>query len=375
MQRLPDFDGLRFILCLGIATFHYSFRMSIDNEFITSVILRFSYFTDIFFIVSGLFLARRAYGTWDKRQYFAFQAKRLARIYPLHVAAFSCFALISIAYAYGFIHPNAQPDTSWRNAITQLFLLHSWGLGSTFSYNYVSWSLSALFLMYLCFPLFDVLSKRFDVGILAALIIALIGGEFLTRMLGGPSLTRAQFTNFGILRVLPSFLFGMWLVRHQNIVLPKSLTYLGLTICLIIFLFYSPADVDGHTVVLEGPARLIFLYVFTFLLYNASTQGFYTPLQWSGFANLSRYSFGIFILHPLVGLFFFNAIPPFWENSVAGSLFIIAAGVTVTVFIAAISWKIFENPINSWLVAKINKWQSNGVIPALKKQPQANKIQ
>ena len=96
MQRLPDFDGLRFILCLGIATFHYSFRMSIDNEFITSVILRFSYFTDIFFIVSGLFLARRAYGTWDRRQYFAFQAKRLARIYPLHVAAFSCFALISM---------------------------------------------------------------------------------------------------------------------------------------------------------------------------------------------------------------------------------------------------------------------------------------
>lgn len=48
MQRLPDFDGLRFILCLRIATFHYSFRIPIDNEFITSVVLRFSYFTDIF---------------------------------------------------------------------------------------------------------------------------------------------------------------------------------------------------------------------------------------------------------------------------------------------------------------------------------------
>lgn len=358
MRRLTDFDGLRFILCLGIAVFHFSFRIPIDNDFITSVILRFSYFTDIFFIVSGLFMARRTYDNWDKRQYFAFQAKRLARIYPLHIAVFFCFALISIAYTYGFIQPNAQPDTSWRNAFTQIFLLHNWGLGETFSYNYVSWSLSALFLMYLCFPMFDVISKRFSVGILAILIIAIIGGECLTKFFGGPSITRAQFTNFGILRVLPSFLFGIWLVRHQNIRLSKTFNYLGLSVCLIIFLFYSPSDMNGNADALEGPIRLIFLYIFTFFLYNASIQGFYTPLQWSKFANLSRYSFGIFILHPLIGLLFFNSIPLFWENSVSGSIFIIAAGVTFTVFIAAISWKIFENPINQWLTIKINKWQT-----------------
>lgn len=358
MKRLTDFDGLRFILCLGIAIFHFSFRIPIDNKFIASVILRFSYFTDIFFIVSGLFLARRTYDSWDKRRYFAFQAKRLARIYPLHIAVFSCFALISIAYAYGFIHPNAQPDTSWRNAIAQILLLHNWGIGETFSYNYVSWSLSALFLMYLCFPMFDIISKEYNACILAILIIAIIGGEYLTKTLGAPSITRAQFTNIGILRVLPSFIFGIWLARHQNIRLPKTFNYLGLIVCLLIFLFYSPSDINGNAVVLEGPTRLLFLYIFTFFLYNASIQGLYTPLQWSKFTSVSRYSFGIFILHPLTGLLFFNSIPPFWQNSLIGSIFIIAAGVTFTVVIAAISWRVFENPINQWSVRKINKWQT-----------------
>jgi peptidoglycan/LPS O-acetylase OafA/YrhL len=58
MSRLPDFDGLRFLLCIGIAVFHFSFRIPVKNEALNEFILAFSYFTDIFFIVSGLFLAR-----------------------------------------------------------------------------------------------------------------------------------------------------------------------------------------------------------------------------------------------------------------------------------------------------------------------------
>ena len=356
MQRLPDFDGLRFILCLGIAAFHYSFRVPVGNETITSVILRFSYFTDIFFIVSGLFLARRRNHVWNWRSYIAFVAKRLARIYPLHLMAFSGFALISILTAYGLLHPNVLPDMSLKNAFTQLFLIHSWGVGKTFSYNYVSWSLSALFLMYLSFPLFDVLSKRFGGRILAAVIVSLIGGELLAQWMGAPSITRAQFADIGVVRVLPSFLFGMWLARQKHRILPPQLIQFGLVACTLVFVFYEPSHSAGDAPTLEGPSRLAFLYLLTFLFYVASAQSVYTPLQWPGFAPLSRYSFGIFILHPLVGLFFFNALPSSWGHGVAGALLLIATGVAVSVLVAAISWKVFESPVNRWLVARIEAW-------------------
>src|SRR5690606_41166611 len=68
----------------------------------------------------SLFLARRRNYLWNWPRYVAFVAKRLARIYPLHVLAFSCFALLSILTAAGFLHPLGNPSTSWLDGLTQL---------------------------------------------------------------------------------------------------------------------------------------------------------------------------------------------------------------------------------------------------------------
>ncbi|GGA91318.1 acyltransferase [Brucella endophytica] len=357
MQRIPDFDGLRFVLCLGMAFFHYSFRVPVENEYLQHLILRFSYFTDVFFILSGLFLARGRDPVWSGRSYAAFVAKRLARIYPLHAAIFSCFGLLSILTATGFMHPHAQPDMDWRNALAQLFLVHSWGVaGKSFSYNYVSWSLSALLAMYLCFPGFDVLCRRYGGRAIFFVVAALIGCELLARAWDAPSITRAQYADIGILRVLPSFLFGMWLARQRPGDLPKPLIRFALAACVLVFLFHEPAYLGGEGATLEGLARLIFLYISTFVLYAASMQGIPTPLRWRGFVGPSRYSFGIFILHPLVGLVFFNMLPETWGKSVAGALLLISAGVLLSVLAAVVAWRLFENPVHRWLVGRIDAW-------------------
>lgn len=260
MSRLPDFDGLRFLLCIGIAVFHFSFRIPVKNEALNEFILAFSYFTDIFFIVSGLFLARRRNYLWNWPRYVAFVGKRLARIYPLHVLAFSCFALLSILTAAGFLHPLGNPSTSWLDGLTQLLLIHNWGLGSTSSYNYVSWSLSALFAMYLAFPLFDMLCRRFGSWVLVGVIVAAIGGEYLAQKLGVLSLTRIQISNVGVFRTLPSFLFGMWLARREHPVMPRAAVKSLLAVCLAVFLFCHPYNGPGEPHTLEGPLRLAFVY-------------------------------------------------------------------------------------------------------------------
>lgn len=358
MKRLSDFDGMRFLLCIGIALFHYSFRISVKNDAIQNVILTFAYFTDIFFIVSGLFLGRRRNYVWGARHYAGFVGRRLARIYPLHAVVFSCFALISVLTAWGMLHPSTQPNMSWWTGFAQLLLIHNWGMGQTFSYNYVSWSLSALFMMYLCFPLFDLLCKRLGGWLLVIIVAAIIGGDYLARLLGASSLTRIQFADVGVFRALPSFLFGMWLARREQSALPKWLIKIALAACMIVFLFYHPSGSDTDTATLEGPKRLLFLYFCMYMLYAASTQQLYTPLRWSGFVQLARYSFGIFILHPLIGLFFFNALPKSWGQNTLEAVLLIGAGVLVSIGAAIVAYHFFENPVNRWLVAKINTWEN-----------------
>jgi len=356
MKRLPDFDGLRFLLCAGIAFFHYSFQFPIGNEQIHSVILTFAYFTDIFFVLSGLFLALRSNYDWNLVRYASFIGKRLARIYPLHVVAFSCFALISLLAAAGLFHPSTPPNMNWRDGLAQLLLVHSWGMGQSLSYNYVSWSLSALFLMYLCFPLFDWLCKRFGDWMLVLVVAALLGGEYAARMLATPSLTRVQFADLGVLRVLPSFLFGMWLARQQHGDLPKTFIKLALATCLVVFLFYHPVSGMPDTATLEGPWRLVFLYFSVYVLFAASRQNLYTPLQWSGFVKMSRYSFGIFILHPLVGGIFFKMLPGSWGQTTFSAIVLISMGVLVSIAAAIVAWHMFENPVHRWAVRRIDMW-------------------
>ncbi len=356
MSRLPDFDGLRFLLCIGIAVFHFSFRIPVKNEALNEFILAFSYFTDIFFIVSGLFLARRRNYLWNWPRYVAFVGKRLARIYPLHVLAFSCFALLSILTAAGFLHPLGNPSTSWLDGLTQLLLIHNWGLGSTSSYNYVSWSLSALFAMYLAFPLFDMLCRRFGSWVLVGVIVAAIGGEYLAQKLGVLSLTRIQISNVGVFRTLPSFLFGMWLARREHPVMPGVAVKSLLAVCLAVFLFCHPYNGPGEPHTLEGPLRLAFVYTSVYVLYLASVQGIYTPLQWRVLAKLSRYSFGIFILHPLVGMMFFRMAPDRWSETTAGAVLTICGAAVASVLTAAAAYHLFENPLHRRLVKRIDAW-------------------
>lgn len=356
MKRLPDFDGLRFVLCLGIACFHYSFRIPVKNEALQGFILTFAYFTDVFFIVSGLFLARRRNYIWDARHYVAFVGKRLARIYPLHVAAFSCYALLSILTAKGLLHPSTPPNMSWWDGLTQLLLIHDWGMRKTFSYNYVSWSLSALFFMYLAFPFFDLLCRRLGNGVLAVVVVAALGGEYLAGLLGASTITRIQLADIGVFRTLPSFLFGMWIAHSQPTRMPKWSIRAGLAICLAIFLFCHPANSTDGNGTLEGPWRLGFLYCCTYLLYAASTQNISTPFRWNIFVKNARYSFTIFILHPLVALFFFKATPEQWGETTAGALMLIGAGAFASVLTAIAAYHLFENPVHRWLVTRIDQW-------------------
>ena len=166
---------------------------------------------DLFFILSGFILSYvylEAFG--EKRfDYGKFVVHRLARVYPLHIAtrAFTLL-LVSAAALKGItLDGNAA---NWAALPAHLTLTQAWGLAPTASFNHPSWSISAEWFAYLCFPAVAALAwplrnrPLVAVGLAVVFLVAL---NLVFEAIAGFPLTKATF-HWGALRILPAFLFG-----------------------------------------------------------------------------------------------------------------------------------------------------------------------
>ncbi len=102
-----------------------------------------------FFVLSG-FILTYAYPSVDGRGVRRFLVARLARIVPLHVAAFLLYIVILPAW----YRDSVSRDTYGAGLLT-FFLLQAWVpvYRVQTAFNGVSWSLSVELFFYLCFPL------------------------------------------------------------------------------------------------------------------------------------------------------------------------------------------------------------------------------
>ncbi len=102
-----------------------------------------------FFVLSG-FILTYAYPSLDPRGARRFLVARLARIVPLHVAAFLLYVIVLPAW----YRDSVSRDTHGAGLLT-LFLLQAWVpvYRVQTAFNGVSWSLSVELFFYLCFPL------------------------------------------------------------------------------------------------------------------------------------------------------------------------------------------------------------------------------
>jgi peptidoglycan/LPS O-acetylase OafA/YrhL len=129
---------------------------------------------DFFFILSGFILAY-VYGGDLARgvaadRYRWFLGKRLARIYPLHLATL----LVALALGLGaHIHHFRSPTHS---IVTNALLVHAWGFEHQLTWNAVSWSISAEWGFYLVFPLLIPVLARAGTAACGLLIVAALGG-------------------------------------------------------------------------------------------------------------------------------------------------------------------------------------------------------
>lgn len=211
---------------------------------------------DGFFILSGFILAYN-YGDGRLRGSVRdFLAARLARIYPVHLACLgAAMALVIVQeFAWGKTLLG-QPGHSIPELLRSLALVQAWTLGQLpTSWNDVSWSVSAEWFAYLCFPVFAYLGgRRGRVAPLAWMALSLLALAWLEQA----NQPRQLSLPGGLGRLIPEFMLGVLLHRLRPALLrttghgARAGSLLSLCLCAAGLLL----DID--TVVVAGIAALI----------------------------------------------------------------------------------------------------------------------
>ena len=176
----------------------------------------FNLFVDLFFVVSGFVIARQYFGRVnDAASIGRFLWRRLARIYPLHLATLAFY----VALAARFISALARTDNPARYPLSdlpaQFLLLHAF-IGERLTFNFPSWSLSAEMFCYLLFPVVALIAQRRKDAIVALVVLPALANS-LWAWAAGTTPWADWINQGGAFRALPAFNLGIacYLFRDQ----------------------------------------------------------------------------------------------------------------------------------------------------------------
>jgi peptidoglycan/LPS O-acetylase OafA/YrhL len=215
--KVDSLTGIRGFAALWVALFHFSSYPDIGAIDLGPIVACGYWGVDVFFVLSGLVLAinyapRFASADFDWRAFRAFLGKRIARIYPLHLATFLLvFVFWKLAMHTGQSFPLKDNNNRWTE-LCNVLLIHAWGLTRP-SFNAPSWSVSAEWFAYLfVFPLCAAGLRRRSVPYCLA-VVAVVWLAFLAYIFRYYSGSLVLVTADGILRIIPEFIAGYTLYR------------------------------------------------------------------------------------------------------------------------------------------------------------------
>lgn len=310
-QELTDLTVCRAVFAAWVFTYHVDLYLDF-SRFLGPFadLIRHGYLgVDGFFILSGLILARvhdELIGNlrkhWrtkytpkflppSRRLILRFWGKRLARIYPVHLAT---IVILAILVGFGLLDGLAPHDPSrfsLRSLVQNLLLVQGWGGSAHGTWNYPSWSVSTEWAGYLVFPFVWYLIVYFGQLVATQIMLLSFIALGLIFATNGYSLNLA-FTD-GFWRFVPEFLIGMGTARIVDIWADfGTVRRVGIKVGFILFLFSAAIGVDLAAVV--G----IWLILLSFLAQADAQQppilGQRAALNWLGRRSYAFYmSFAI----------------------------------------------------------------------------------
>jgi peptidoglycan/LPS O-acetylase OafA/YrhL len=211
MKHVTDLTCCRAIFAGWVFAYHLNLQAHYASLLgpAGALVRRGSLGVDGFFILSGMILAyahpNLSVTFADARQFWA---KRLVRIYPVHLAMILAFALMMGSAWLLHVHPRDPDRFSLGELLSHLTLMHAWGVSDRWAWNYPSWSISAEWAGYLSFPLlWAVLRGQNAIGLAVVLPLTLLGVGAVRAIAHAQDLSLTY--DGGVMRLFPEFIAGI----------------------------------------------------------------------------------------------------------------------------------------------------------------------
>ncbi len=153
-ETMDNLDCLRIVAACAVVVLHYAdyVKDHAAGRFMVAHTQHLNLFVDLFFVVSGFVIASQYLGKVGARgQSRASSGRRLARIYPLHLATLAFYVAIAVALYLGLAKTDNPARYPFHDIPAQLLLLHALD-GERLTFNFPSWSPSAEMF---CYPGFS----------------------------------------------------------------------------------------------------------------------------------------------------------------------------------------------------------------------------
>lgn len=226
--------SLRFFAALAVVIFHFSILLPYGGVPVPLFVTKGYLAVDFFFILSG-FILTHVYGEAAGQgalRHLDFYGRRLARIYPVHLATLGVALMPYIALLMGDAALALASSPDARYIVSNVLMTHGWGLvDNELGFNRPSWSISAEWFAYLLFPFLALMLARTGARWMLVLSVLFFWALYVfvdswpdkgTVLFSGRSLTERTF-DYGILRILPEFIMGMALYRFGRVwALPRA---------------------------------------------------------------------------------------------------------------------------------------------------------
>lgn len=218
-RTIPALTTLRFFAAIWVVAFHYVLWLPEPSLLAVPILGNGLLGVDFFFILSGFILAHAHAGQIAAGGVPArpFLVRRLAKIYPMHLATLLFYLSLVLAVRAAHLHlPNPDRYRADQFALN-LLLVHGWQVRDAGGWNTPSWSVSAEWSAYLLFPLLAPLLLVRWARVRAELLAAGAAAALLVVQALSPVLLGDAFfdlhANFGYVRILPEFVLGLALYR------------------------------------------------------------------------------------------------------------------------------------------------------------------
>jgi len=213
--RIDDLTCCRALFAAWVFAYHLHLQLyALELPVPASRVVGRGYLgVDGFFILSGLVLGHAHPALeLDWAALRRFWARRLLRLYPVHIAVIILLAALFLGGSLQGLVPRVPERFGLDELARHVLLVQGWGLSDRWAWNYPSWSISTEWAGYLAFPVLWLGMRRLPIrAVWAVPVLALLGLALVERGGAGAHL---NLTFAGALpRFFCEFVAGMALAR------------------------------------------------------------------------------------------------------------------------------------------------------------------